>query len=1074
MGNQKKNSNKPRKVDTSNLNIISCNVRGLLSKKKSIENILIDNDVDICVLSELNTKNLPDFKGYTSFTKYVNKAFHGISILVSNSLAKHVIRIPDSSELEIVHVRIENTIPALNIIGTYLPVETRMKVEKTDELWKLLTDKVDSLINNFEAVCVIGDLNRPLQNQKPSHGTTLLNDWLNEENMRLLNKNEPTRVDPATGKGSILDLAIVSDNIFHNVKSFHVDNRKSMTPFSIRKNKDGISTKFTDHFTINLKLDLPCLAKQGKNKKIPFINYHNKEGWKRYEKMSNKYAQSMMDTIKEEDNINMLDIKLQTIDEQIQISAFGLKWVGPPKRKGKVKKRESKEIKEMFQEQQEELGMMIQEGIIGKDLNKKMYNLKNLITGPKVKKQEQMAINDPITNKLITDKEEIKNVSLQHNIKILTKDKCLPEDEELVREKKERHEEMMKKNDEEEEWELDYEMFCKVTDKIKSKNKNMYKLLNKSGAAYRIAIFEYMKKVIKCEDIPQRYKATTLIQIWKGKGSPLSLNNMRFIHMRGWKPKLLEALVTEKMKPKIVEATPKFQLGGMPGASSVEHLVVLKTWMKSIEQYKRSGIFTVYDMKKFFDREGLLDCMDTLNVTAGIDAKSYRLWYKLNEDTDIAVKTSVGLSRTARIKDSIGQGSVGAALVSSLNIGAALNVTFKNEHTTKIGHVGLNSLIFQDDIGKLNDNLQQARDGCHKIHRTLQSKQLSLNNDKSKYMIFGSSKFRNKALKELKENPMTMGSGFIDHSPAEKYLGDIISEKGCQDSITETIKERVRKLRSKCDDIIQIAEAPLMSGLNKGSIAFKLFDAQIIPCLLHNSESWIGMTKKHLEVLQKFQDKFIRKVLRIPLSTPKAIMQYDTGLWPMEWRIKYRKLNFVRKTMLKPDSNIAKKVLHNEMLSNINGLARECLTTCVDLKIDFLLNCDVPKFVIKQAIIKRIHLDNRRAMETTKKVADRLSDDPSVNSYLDTMGLTHCRLWFRYRARCIAGVKANAKRSYVDLACRFCTTGSTENQEHLEVCEGFRFERRGLHLDSLWGKKEFWRRSCVRLATVTGDSSSGG
>jgi len=32
----------------------------------------------------------------------------------------------------------------------------------------------------------------------------------------------------------------------------------------------------------------------------------------------------------------------------------------------------------------------------------------------------------------------------------------------------------------------------------------------------------------------------------------------------------------------------------------------------------------------------------------------------------------------------------------------------------------------------------------------------------------------------------------------------------------------------------------------------------------------------------------------------------------------------------------------------------------------------------------------------------------------------------------------------------------------------------GLHLDSLWGKKEFWRRSSVRLATVTGDSSSGG
>ena len=203
---------------------------------------------------------------------------------------------------------------------------------------------------------------------------------------------------------------------------------------------------------------------------------------------------------------------------------------------------------------------------------------------------------------------------------------------------------------------------------------------------------------------------------------------------------------------------------------------------------------------------------------------------------------------------------------------------------------------------------------------------------------------------------MTMGSGVIGHSISEKYLGDIISESGCQESITETIKERLRKLKSKCDDIIQIAEAPLMGGLNKGSIAFKLYEAQIIPALLHNSESWIGITKKHLQMLQKFQDRFIRKVLRIPLSTPKAIMQYDTGLWPMDWRIKYRKLNFVSKIMLKPSSNITQNVLREEYDNHINGLASECFGICSDLKLDFVLNHNIPKSMIKQAI--HIHTES--------------------------------------------------------------------------------------------------------------------
>jgi len=54
--------------------------------------------------------------------------------------------------------------------------------------------------------------------------------------------------------------------------------------------------------------------------------------------------------------------------------------------------------------------------------------------------------------------------------------------------------------------------------------------------------------------------------------------------------------------------------------------------------------------------------------------------------------------------------------------------------------------------------------------------------------------------------------------------------------------------------------------------AFKLFEAQVIPALLFNSESWIGLTNTHISDLQNFQDKFVRKLLRLPPSTPKATL----------------------------------------------------------------------------------------------------------------------------------------------------------------------------------------------------------
>ena len=98
--------------------------------------------------------------------------------------------------------------------------------------------------------------------------------------------------------------------------------------------------------------------------------------------------------------------------------------------------------------------------------------------------------------------------------------------------------------------------------------------------------------------------------------------------------------------------------------------------------------------------------------------------------------------------------------------------------------------------------------------------------------------------------------------------------------------------------------------------AFKLFEAMIIPALLHNCESWTGITDKHYEKLQKFQDNFIRKVLHLHKSTPKAILQWDIGMMPMKWRIIQKKLLFIRKVMHeKSITSLIKRVIYQEIFN---------------------------------------------------------------------------------------------------------------------------------------------------------------
>ena len=57
---------------------------------------------------------------------------------------------------------------------------------------------------------------------------------------------------------------------------------------------------------------------------------------------------------------------------------------------------------------------ILSQGYLDKDLNSRIYKMKTVINGPKHKKQEPMAINDPATRELIVNEEAIKNASLLH------------------------------------------------------------------------------------------------------------------------------------------------------------------------------------------------------------------------------------------------------------------------------------------------------------------------------------------------------------------------------------------------------------------------------------------------------------------------------------------------------------------------------------------------------------------------------------------------------------------------------------------------------------------------------------
>ena len=85
----------------------------------------------------------------------------------------------------------------------------------------------------------------------------------------------------------------------------------------------------------------------------------------------------------------------------------------------------------------------------------------------------------------------------------------------------------------------------------------------------------------------------------------------------------------------------------------------------------------------------------------------------------------------------IGQGSFAAALASSLNIGCGVEKITRGICSANIGELELNSLIFQDDIAKMNRTMKDARKGPTDVGRLLESKQLRANTSRSRYVVIG-------------------------------------------------------------------------------------------------------------------------------------------------------------------------------------------------------------------------------------------------------------------------------------------------------------------------------------------------
>ena len=979
---------------------------------------------------------------------------------------------------EFMVTRLESVIPALNIVNIYGCIENRTDNDDILESWSNIKKELSLIEMRGEAVLILGDLNRAVGNDengvrnnktKVSYGGGLVRDLVDSGSFFILNNLDLaeggpwTREDPSDGSLSCLDLAIGSANLKQCVVKVLVDQKKEFTPYRAITTRGVLGLRYTDH--LSLILELKMKSRKTSQKTEVKWNTSKPGGWNHYNWISNLKANKIKDAVENENDTDTAGKKLDKIDKKIRFAAFGKTKIknNKPKRINKDNKSEEETAKETQRKESEKIEKEFEnikkskQGRAGK-----VFKMREVISGPKKQCQEAIALKDSRTGELVVSNSEIKRVTSEYCEDLFNNNSPDEGFEEQHYIKNKLHEEIMKDTSSGK-FEAEESEFWRLLDKCRIKNKRSYDWLIKAGKEYQEAIFSLVKRMIEEEDLPEALDNTLLIQLHKS-GSFQDLKNSRFLHIKDFLSRITEGMVVGGMKEDILMASTKFQIGGQPGMRSQFHLFVLKSIIKIKENSDEGNILTVGDIEKFFDKEGLIDTMLSLEK-AKIDHKCYRLWYKLNKRVVLTARTGVGNTDPIEVDNVVAQGSSGASLASGLNIDIGVNDYF-NDSTDEVfyGRVRLQPLLFCDDLNRLADNVRKTRAGLIKLDYVMKEKMLTFHPLKSVYMVYGSLKYKQEVEQELEANPLMLGDITLKKAKSQKYLGDILHEDGLKASVAATVKDREGRTKGSIYELRAVCTDFRMQILGGMVGAIDIWEAAILPSLLHNSGTWVDISEETLKKLDSLQNLFVQVLLKLPHSTPLPALRGVTGLLGMKWRIWREKLMMVDAIRKLDEDTLAKEMFDEQIYLGLPGLTTEVQNICKQIGVSNICQEEVTKEEVEEAI-RTHHLKALKIeMEPMKKCKDiKNTDMRKIQTFLTTSNLEESCIGMRiktYMIKC-AGNMSRLYRGREE--CIMCILKPSvqgpnqwETQDHMELCSGYEHLKIGRDLINFQDKISFF------------------
>ncbi|KAK3574867.1 hypothetical protein QTP86_018328 [Hemibagrus guttatus] len=221
-------------------------------------------------------------------------------------------------------------------------------------------------------------------------------------------------------------------------------------------------------------------------------------------------------------------------------------------------------------------------------------------------------------------------------------------------------------------------------------------------------------RVLESEKMPEEWRRSVLVPIFKNKGDVQSCSNYRGIKLMSHTMKLWERVVEAKLR-KVVEICEQ-QYGFMPRKSTTDAIFALRILMEKYRDGQRELHCVFVDLEKAYDRvprEELWYCMRK----SGVAEKYVRVVQDMYERSRTVVKCAVGQTEEFKVEVGLHQGSALSPFLFAIVMGQLSEEVRQESPWT---------MMFVDDIVICSESREQVEENLEKWRIALERRGMKL------------------------------------------------------------------------------------------------------------------------------------------------------------------------------------------------------------------------------------------------------------------------------------------------------------------------------------------------------------